>query len=89
MRITFDPDLPLDVHHWLAEMGFDLPEAFAFPDIFAAGIDENTRRRWLFTCKEILLLPIEGAYRDIVVEMAKQLEMVGRFRERTRVLTGG
>ena len=89
MRITFDPDLPLDVHHYLAILGFDIPEAFAFPDIFADGIDERTRRRWAFTCGEILLLPIDGAYREIVVEMAKQLELVGRFRERMRVLTQG
>ena len=87
MRITFDPDLPLDVHHYLAILGFDIPEAFDFPDIFAAGISEAQRRRWAFTCKEILMLPIDGAYRDIVVEMSRQLEMIARFRERGRVLT--
>lgn len=85
--ITFDPSWDIFDHWMLAEVGHDSPECFRFPDIFADGIDERQRLSWAFSCREILRLPIDGAYREIVLEMSRQLEIVGRFRQRMKVLT--
>lgn len=84
-RIAFDPTLPLETHMVLGTLGFDIPEAFTFPDPWT--ISEKDARVWEFQCGEILKLPIEGAYRRLAGEMIVQLQGRRLFRERADVLT--
>ena len=86
-RILVDPDYPLDWHQVLDVEFHDEPEAFLLPDLLAMPISEARHRRWAFRCREIMKLPLTGAYRALIQELRSQLDIAQTMRERARVKT--